>query len=154
MCRVLQGRSEILHAATKIWHSQINTYLFLKSPNLQKRKKGTMPFSLYGVNNLPRTLPGPAPQAKASLPSPLLAPHGWNLLSHSWDGRLPTNEGQECGHWSFQECKRRKKASRLPLPTSSPNTTRVKEQMMSTWHSVAADRRSPTRLGCPPQWPF
>lgn len=31
---VLQGRSEILHAATKTRRSQINTYIFLKTPNL------------------------------------------------------------------------------------------------------------------------
>lgn len=83
-----------------------------------------MPLSLHGVNNLPRTLPAPPhpgkgqrPQSSAHSPWP---PALWNVLSHSWDGRLPTNEGQECGHWSFQECRRRKKASWLPLPTSSP----------------------------------
>lgn len=109
---------------------------------------------------LSQPMPHP-PQAKAKYsalsPQP---PALWNLLSHSWDGRLPTNEGQECGHWSFQES-RRKKAPQPSLSSSSQNNTGDKRadakhrtHCRRSINAAAANWRSLTCTGHQPQWPL
>ena len=118
-----------------------------------------MPISLHGVKSLPRTLSAPTPpQAKAILPSPLLSPHGLRLSGTCFPipgtDACPQMRARNVGTGLSKKAGRERRLLDSYCPPAPKTQPGVKELTSGTRHTVAADGRSPTGTGRPPQRPF